>query len=252
MRWRRARLRVTGRPPSANGASSSHAWWGPLGADRIVEVAATLEVLDAPRVPALYFWALQAGFVAGRAHAGAAHLGLQWHPGHPQSRAVNFGGYRSSGGELTGSGSPLPSATGNPNTRDYAWQPGRPYRLAIRRTDGRWRGSVTDVLASAEVTVRDLDVDADGLADPVVWAEVFARCDDPTVRVRWSDFVARSERGALLRPDRVRVSYQEHAAGGCDNTSVHVEAGTVVQATSLMRRVPSGAVLMLAEPQPTT
>ena len=51
-----------------------------------LEAEAVLEVLVAPSVAELSFWALQVGFVADGRDAGAAHLGLQWYPAHPGSR----------------------------------------------------------------------------------------------------------------------------------------------------------------------
>lgn len=124
-RWRRDEPRTTGRPPSANGASSFHLRWGglPPGA-ALVEVAVTLEVVTRPEAAELYFWALQAGFAGlGGDRLGAAHLGLQWYPAHPGSTAVSRGGHSDAGGVLAGTESALPSATGNPNTCDLAWEP---------------------------------------------------------------------------------------------------------------------------------
>ena len=152
-------------------------------------------------MPALYFWALQASFVDRGRDGGAGHLGLQWHPDHPGSTAVNWGGYDATGRELSGSAATLPSALDNPNTRDLAWSPGVAYRLGIRRVteaesaaggvpDGlvAWRGEVTDLSSGITTVVRDLWAAGSGLAAPVVWSEVFAACDDPAVS------------GALARP----------------------------------------------------
>ena len=55
---------------------------------------------------------------------------------------MNWGGYGADGRELPGSTSPLPSALGNANTRDLAWEPGRPYRLSIHRGVEGWAASV--------------------------------------------------------------------------------------------------------------
>lgn len=146
-----------------------HLWWELPG--HFVEVAATLEVVRPPVVPRLYFWALQVTFDDGRRRRGAAHLGLQAHPAHPGGTAVNWGGYRApgdGGGELAGSASTLPSATGNANTRDYRWLPHRPYRLRIfSPAPQRWRGEVTDVGTGQRTMVRDLDVTAGSLIQPV-------------------------------------------------------------------------------------
>jgi hypothetical protein len=48
-------------------------------------------------------------------------------------------------------------------------------------------------MATGQATViRDLLVPATGLASPVVWAEVFAACDDPPTEARWSELQARA------------------------------------------------------------
>ena len=118
-------------------------------------------------------------------------------PRHPGSTAVNWGGYRASGQELHGSDSALRSATGNPNTRDFSWSPGRPYRLSIERVVAAaggpvpagvtaWRGSVQDLHSGEDQVVRDLYMEGDSIVGVTMWSEVFARCDDPTVSVRWS------------------------------------------------------------------
>lgn len=216
---------------------------------------ATLEVVTAPTVDALYFWALQVSFTEGGRHGGAAHLGLQWYPRHPGSTAVNWGGYAAGGGELPGSASALPSATANPNTRDFPWTAATPYRLRIERAGplGRatagmpiaWRGSVTD-LAGTTVVVRDLYVPGRHLADPVVWSEVFADCDAPPTEVRWRELALTDEQGRTTEVGVVRVNYQALADGGCALTDSTVEAGAFVQRTSARRVTPQGAVLSVS------
>ena len=247
MTWR---ARTRGEPRSANGASSLHLWWDLPGAFR--EVAVTLEVLLPPAVPRLYFWALQVSFTDGRRVAGAAHLGLQSHPGHPGGTAVNWGGYRSGGGELDGSPSSLPSALDNPNTRDYDWKPGRAYRLRVTPAgEAGWRGAVTDLATGRETVVRDLlpPAPAPALSAPVVWSEVFARCDHPSTVVEWRDLEAVTTEGRRVRPVAVRVGYQRSAEGGCDNTTALADpdgAGVGVrQVTATARVVPPGTVLRL-------
>ncbi len=223
--WTRRNPRVTGIPPSANGASSLHLRWdvpGSLGA-----AAVDLTVEEAPAVDQLYFWALQVDFVdpAGRA-AGAAHLGLQWHPGHPGSTAVNWGGYRAGGGELDGTGSALPSAMANMNTRDFTWRAGTPYRLSVAPAPGvevvpsetRWRATVTEIDSGTSTVVRDLHVPGDRISGVLVWSEVFARCDDPSVSVRWSNPTGTALDGSERRIRRATAKYQSHADGGCANT----------------------------------
>ena len=64
--------RVTGDPPSGNGASSFHLFWDLPG--EFAAVSATVEVVIAPTVPRLYFWALQASFVEAGRHLDLDHL----------------------------------------------------------------------------------------------------------------------------------------------------------------------------------
>jgi hypothetical protein len=228
---RRTRTRTHGRPASSNGASSMHVWWDVEGA--VDEVSATLEILEPPTVPQLYFWALQATFLDDRGRpVGTAHLGLQWYAAHPGGTAVNWGGYRPNGaGELAGATpSALPSATGNPNTRDFAWRDRTPYRLAIR-SDGS--GIVTDVAEGDTTVVRRLAVDgASALVNPVVWSEVFAACDDPPTKVRWSELVP--------GPRQLHATYQSFENGGCTNTNTSYDDDAIIQCTNTERTMPEG------------
>jgi hypothetical protein len=215
-----------------------HLWWDPVPPPTR-EVAVTLEVVEPPSVPHLYFWALQVAFVDRGMRVGGAHLGLQWHAGHPGSTAVNWGGYRDGAGlrglnatshELDGDESTLPSAMRNRNTRDFAWLPHRPYRLRISGDgDGWWTGEVTDLVDGVTTRVRRLHGGGTELAQPVVWSEVFARCDDPSVTVRWCDL---DPAPATLRP-----TYQSHADGGCANTRSAREGDAWVQVTNTARSV---------------
>ncbi len=231
---------------------------------------ATIEILEPPTVPVLYFWALQVGFAGpDGTSGGGAHLGLQWFPPHPGSTAVNWGGYRPAGGELEGSRSPLPSAPGNPNTRDFTWVPRRPYRLAVRpagpadgpgRADGSgrdsrsgsgggsdrgtaWRGEVTDLVTGTTTVVRDLWAPGDRIASPMVWSEVFAACDDPQVVVRWSDLAVVDRAGRRTAVDTVTVNYQSLADGGCVTTDARVDDAGFVQTTAVERSTPGGTQL---------
>ena len=243
--------RTAGRPPSANGASSFHLGWAlPAPA---TAVSVTLEVVEAPSVPALYFWAMQTDVGGTVGRAGGAHLGLQWHPQHPGSTAVNWGGYRAGGGELHGSTSSLPLATGNPNTRDLHWLPGRPYRLSVEVVQAAgiaappagltaWRGSVWDLTSGDMVVVRDLYMAGDRIVGATMWSEVFARCDDPSVTVRWSEPVARVD-GVDVPVPRVSVNYQTHQDGGCANTNSFVDPIGVCQQTSTPRVTAQGTQL---------
>ena len=240
-----------GLPRSSNQASSLHLTWVVPEGDWI-EVEAVLEVLAAPQVAALSFWALQVGFVDRGREAGAAHLGLQWHPGHPGSTAVNWGGYQAGGGELSGSSSPLPSATGNVNTRDLDWQPGRPYRLRVSRSQRpappgacAWTGQITDLTTGATTVVRDLFAAGTHLVGPVVWSEIFARCDDPRASVRWSGLRLLDERGDSHFVDTVAVNYQAVPDGGCITTDSSPDHLGIVQCTGTTRTTAQGARLSL-------
>ncbi len=238
------RARTRGFPPSGNGASSFHlSWRVPPDARHLVAAAVTLEVVTAPAVEHLYFWALQVGFPG----AGAAHLGLQWNHRHPGFGAVNWGGYAANGSLLDGTAAALPSTPDDPNTRDYPWEPGRAYRLRVHHAgESRWRGEVTDLATGVATAVRDLIAPSEFLGEPMVWSEVFARCDDPTVTARWSGFEVETERGDRVVPLALVANYQSHGDGGCANTtSVPNERGPVLQITNAERVTPQGAVLQL-------
>jgi hypothetical protein len=238
----RASPRVAGYPASPNRASSLHLHWElAAGTGDVVAASATLTVEAPPAVPDLYFWALQASFVDGAGRrCGGAHLGLQWYRQHPGSRAVNWGGYGPDGRTLGGSASPLPSATGNPNTRDLWWEPGQPYTLSIERVaEGGWAGTV------GGVRVRTLAAGGDRLEALMVWSEVFARCDAPPVAVRWSGFRATTAQGRVVAPVAMHVNYQRRADGGCDNSTALADGDAVRQIAGTDRRVPQGARLAL-------
>lgn len=251
--WFRSRLQARGEPTSSNGASSFHLTWLLAPSEPVVEVAAVLEVLVPPAVDRLYFWALQASFLAGGTDQGAAHVGLQWNRRHPGNGAVNWGGYRPGGGLLRGSASPLPSTPDDPNTRDYPWLPGRPYRLRVSPAPdapGWWQGEVTDLESGRATVVRSLRTGGDRLVRPTVWSEVFARCEHPSVAVRWSGLEALTSSGERLAPRALSVNYQARAAGGCDNTSVVLDDEGVVQVTNTRRTVAGGAVVPLSAVTP--
>ena len=248
--------RVAGAPTSSNGASSLHLHWVVDEREPLVGAAATLEVVVPPAVPKLYFWALQVTFTDGRSDRGGAHTGLQAHPEHPGGTAVNWGGYaarQDGGGLLRGTTSPLPSALHNQNTRDFAWQPKRPYRLTVARVDGdegagnltAWRATVTDLATGTTTIIRDLHVPGDRLRAPMVWSEVFARCDDPTSGVRWTDLAVVTASGRTVPIERVRADYQTHQAGGCDNTNSVVDGLGVLQLTNTDRHTPPGTTLVI-------
>ena len=204
-----------------------HLHWDPPPAPAR-RVSAVLEVVEPPVVPHLYFWALQVSFADRGRRLGGAHLGLQWYDRHPGGTAVNWGGYRDGAGELDGDPSALPSATGNPNTRDFTWHPHTPYRLTVEGDgDGWWTGSVTDLTTGVTTVVRRLHGGGSELTNAVVWSEVFARCDDPTVTVRWSSFEP--------EPVTMRPSYQSHEYGGCANTWSRRDGDGWLQSTNQTR-----------------
>jgi len=258
----RAGRPTRGNPLSANGASSFHLKWqmptnlGPR--PKLAEVSAVLEVIVPPRRQALYFWALQVDLVDAMGTWGVGHTGLQWNPDYPGGTAVNWGGYASAeqgGVVLPGTRSLLPGPSDDPNTLSYFWQPEQPYRIRVFRSpdDAQgWRVEVTDLLAGAASVVRDLHptpgmhTAGPYLSDPIVWSEVFADCDAPSVTVRWSDLRAVDESGTVVRPEAVLVSYQSPAQGGCTNTTVSVdEAGGIYQVTNAPRLVGHGTRLEL-------
>jgi len=241
-----SRVRARGEPGSGNGASSFHLGWRIDQTEPLVEVSAVLEVVVPPAVDRLYFWALQVSFLDGARNRGAAHVGLQWNRNHPGGGAVNWGGYAAGGGLLPGSASPLPSTPNDPNTRDYPWQPGRPYRLRVAGAPGapgRWQAEVTDLRAGRSAVIRSLTAGGDRLGSPTVWSEVFARCEHPSVTVRWSGLEARTADGRTVRPTALSVSYEAHAAGGCDNTTTAADEQGILQVTNTKRSVRQGAVI---------
>ena len=240
-------MQETGRPPSDNGASSLHLVWEapspPLWA-----VRATIEIIKAPASPDLYFFALQATFTERGRRLGGAHVGLQWNRRHPGSTAINWGGYRAAalgGGVLAGTESALRSAREDPNTRDYSWRPRRPYRLTIEpgATAGWWRATVENLHTAESTVIRELDGGGDRLSGPMVWAEVFAPCDGPTVEVRWSGLEVATERDNWQRVDTVRANYQAYRDGGCTNTSSAPSGEGFAQITNVARVTRNGQIL---------
>ena len=239
-----------------------HLYWN-LAPDEspVVEASAVLEVLTLPKVAATYFWALQASFTDSEGtELGAAHLGLQWYPPHPDSRAVNWGGYPPAHADwkrvLKGSRSQLRSTTHDPNTRDYPWMDRRPYELRIGPAPVRrprplrpphprgWRGTITDLTTGEATVVRDLFAPGDRLHGLVVWTEWFCACTDPMVDVQWSSLRTRTADGRQHIPTSVMVN---HPAENCQNVA-HEVAATVPelvirQVMNTERHVAHGTVL---------
>ena len=239
--------RVSGFPTSSNRASSFHLNWH-LSQAAIQAVSVTLEILVEPTVDRLYFWALQTDFAKGDgSRAGGAHLGLQWHPGHPGSTAVNWGGYDQQGKILSGSESELASKMANPHTRDFLWRAAVPYRLKVERISRKghsaWQGTVTDLSTEVTTVVRDLYSPGDHICGVTMWSEVFARCDDPSVAIRWSDAEAESFDGTRLQVTGFGVNYQSYQDGGCANTDSSGDGVGIVQRTAVHRLTKQGQVI---------
>ncbi|MYF84762.1 MAG: ABC transporter ATP-binding protein [Acidimicrobiia bacterium] len=234
-------VRDRGLPPSPNGASSFHVWWD-VPDTPLASVSVILEVLKPPEVSRLAFFALQASFWTPGRHQGGAHTGIQWNPRHPRNLAVNWGGYDRDGAILPGTESSLPSAPLDPNTRDFAWEPGARYRLPIGpctpgdQAPSRWPARIEGLDTGEDVVVRYLLCEGDHLRSPIVWSELFTRCDDPPIEVRWSRPSAFGLDGEPVPVDRGRVTYQAYDAGGCTNTTVEPDGVGIVQRSGCERR----------------
>jgi hypothetical protein len=202
-----------------------------------------LTVLWRPEHSRLCFWALQASFGGSQGKTGAAHTGLQWNARHPRNRAVNWGGYHTAGAVLDGTPSRLASAPGHVNTLDYEWEPGVRYRFRIEQSPepGWWSAFVT-APDGDPLEIRRLHGGGDRLTAPVVWSEIFAACDDPSVAVRWEDPVAFTDTGPV-RPRAYRVTYGSVERGSCSNTTVLVSDGGVLQVTNVERLVDAESVI---------
>jgi len=235
----------TGYPTSANGASSFHLHWRP--AVELVSAEVTITVPDPPAVPDLFFWALQVNFSGPDGPSGGAHLGLQWHTGHPGGTAVNWGGYRPDGSLLAGTESLLPSAQGNPHTRDYQWRPGARYRLRVAPdpdlAPGWWAGSVTEMETGVVTVVRSLQGGGDRLVGAMVWTEAFCRCEASPAAAIWSEPRGSLKNGDVYRPQSAELTFQSEADGGCDNTAVYGLPHGLAQVTGVTRTHPRGALV---------
>ncbi len=215
-----------------------------------------LTVISAPVVPDLYFWALQVNFGDHRSRAaGGAHIGLQWHSAHPGSTAANWGGYDHKGSILPGSDSALPSATGNPHTRDFRWQEQRQYRLSVAlvapegqppglpRDWQAWRGSITEVDSGSVTVIRDLYVPASVITAASVWSEVFAPCDAASTTVLWERPTADATGGEAIAPSTAQANYQAVGEGGCTNTNSWETDDGICQGTATGRTTAQGSRL---------
>ncbi len=248
--WSRDRpSRETGLPPSGNGASSLHLWWELQAGDRYTAASVTLEVTTRPPVDRLVFFALQVAFI--KPGGGGAHLGLQHNPRFPGRSAANWGGYDPHGGLLTGTESDLPSTRDDTNTRDFRWEEGVAYRLAISRGEERadgwraWEGTITDLRSGNETLVRKLWSAGEYLRAPVVWTENFAPCDAPSFEARWSNAAVVTRDDEIVPITTMRADYQAYAAGGCTNTDAVVDGSTFIQSTSVERTNKPGTSLTI-------
>jgi hypothetical protein len=110
-----------------------------------------------------------------------------------------------------------------------------------------WRGEVIDLDDGMVTEVRDLWAAGSTLTSPVVWSEVFADCDDPTVVIRWSDLRLTDDQGVTTTIDEVSVNYQAVSDGGCVTTDSHLadERPAFEQCTNVERRTRQGSSLRL-------
>jgi Concanavalin A-like lectin/glucanases superfamily len=226
-------------PTGLTSASSFYLTWtgeqdnpdDPTDRTLYTQASAKLTIPATPSVEELYFWALQLSFYdATQTLVAAAHTGLQWAPGYPSSKAVNWGGYLAlDDSELTGTVSDLPSELANDNTRDYAWETGTEYTFRVYYIgDDFWRATVNDTI------IRDLEVPgATHIANPIFFSEIFAACDDPTHMVKWRDpYLYDVDDVDYYFPQASR-SFQ--IVDGCDNTDSYSSSGYFEMHTNVVR-----------------
>jgi hypothetical protein len=144
----------------------------------------------------------------------------------------------------------IASSVDDPNTRTWPWSPGRRYRLRIHRGSrpGWWSGEVADLETGAATHVRQLAGGGDHLASLMVWSEVFADCDAPSVAVRWSRPSVLGGDGRRHVPSGYRAAYQPWERGGCTNTNSEPAPLGVIQRTSTSRATPDGTTIPLTRP----
>lgn len=223
------------RQPPEGIASSFHAFWDSIGSNGpYKEVSVDLEVVTEPTVTDLYFWALQVSFyddIATPSSIGGGHTGLQWNSAHPNSNAVNWGGYDADSVELSGSVSSLPSTPNNDNTRDYDWSTGVTYSFRIWiPEEGTIRASVNGT------TIRDLYCPGTlSLNNIVMWSEVFAECSAASAGVKWSNFTAIDMDDVVWEETDFYLTYQAPGNDGCLNTNTYGAGMTVRQVTNTTR-----------------
>ncbi len=94
---------------------------------------------------------------------------------------------------------------------------------------------MTDLSEGSRVVVRDLNGGGSELERPMVWAEVFAPCEAPSVTVRWTDLEVAPAPGQWRRIGVVRTSYQDYTAGGCTNTNSAALGAGLIQTSNAVR-----------------
>ena len=146
----------------------------------------------------------------------------------------------------------------------FAWRPGRAYRFSVHRSPdvpGAWRADITDLMNGEATVIRDLmhpgrtgaragragDIGADAhsgyLRRPVVWSEVFADCDAPSVVVRWSGLRG-GDGGRGHRQARGRTRQLPGPPGwGLREHSVRRDEVGLLQLTNTAREIGQGARL---------
>jgi hypothetical protein len=105
---------------------------------------------------------------------------------------------------------------------------------------------VADVATESTSVIRELDGGGTYLTAPLVWAEVFAPCDGPSVTVVWSDLQVADEAGVWTPVDETTINYQAWEAGGCTNTNGLARHRQFEQTTNVVRTNPGGQVIRLS------
>jgi hypothetical protein len=98
------------------------------------------------------------------------------------------------------------------------------------------------------VVIRELVPGGTHLCSLMTWSEVFARCEQPPVTVRWSNPVAFDDLDEPVRPAEVAVNYQSYGDGGCSNTTAFLDDVGVCQRTGCERLVATGSRLAVPAP----
>ena len=104
---------------------------------------------------------------------------------------------------------------------------------------------MTNLSSSVSTVIRDLHPAGDRISGVTMWSEVFARCDDPSVAIRWSDAEALLNTGSQVLPSGFRVNYQSHQDGGCANSDSSCDEVGIVQRTTVQRDTLQGQVITL-------